>query len=773
VWTAPLRVEVGDLSELGGGIPSLWIGADPTTKTLHLRGADGKHYVLRSVDKFVKHGLPESERGTPIETILQDQISAHHPSAALVVAPLLRAAGVLHADPRLLVVPDDPRLGEFREEFAGLLVLFQERPDEGQEGVAGAAASSTRAGTERLLKLLDQDAGHRVDARAFLTARLVDLLVGDRDRKVTNWEWARFDDGDRHVWRPVPRNHDQAFVRLEGFLRGRLRRYNPRLVAFGEDYSSIVGLTRSAWDIDRPFLAGLDKSAWDSVVTDLQGKLTDSVIDAAVQQLPPEHHRLVGADMAQTLKRRRDRLQQAADKFYQIVSGYADIHASNQPDRAVIDRIDENRLEVWLSSRGGGGGERRQTPYFHRTFDRRETREVRLYLLGSADRAVVRGTAQPRIRVRIVGGDGADALIDSSQVGERLTDFYESGDRPETPDWGRMLRPAPVASFNADHGLILGGGIVRDAHGFGAVPYSHRLVLRSGVSTSGRFLFEYRSDFPRIAPRLSAAVHAVLSGVHRARFHGFGNETERQPETDFHRVTQYRAVVAPTLTVLPLSRVRFSFGPVLKVTSTSSEPTRIVQDTLYGAGLFGQVGAQAAVEADIRDQSMWTTRGLRLGVGASVFPAVLDVSEVFAEVHGELATYVSMPIPTKPTLAIRLGGQKVWGRVPFHEAAYVGGENSLRGFEIQRFAGDAALHGNAELRLTLVRFSFLFPTELGVLGVADVGRVFLKTEPSGRWHAAEGAGIWIAPLRRAYTVSFTLVRGTEQTLLYVRTGFQF
>ena len=116
--------------------------------------------ILRSVDKVVGLRLPELKRGTLIETVLQDQISAYHPSAALAVAPLLKAVGVFHAEPRLLVMPDDPRLGQFRDEFAGLLVLFEERPDEGLDDMVGPAGLSKSVGTERLFELLDQDPRH-------------------------------------------------------------------------------------------------------------------------------------------------------------------------------------------------------------------------------------------------------------------------------------------------------------------------------------------------------------------------------------------------------------------------------------------------------------------------------------------------------------------------------------------------------------------------------------------------------------------------------------
>ena len=68
--------------------------------------------------KFMASRLPAD---APVDDLVQDGISAAHPFGALVAAPLLDAVGVLHVDPQLRVMPDDPRLGEFRAEFAGML----------------------------------------------------------------------------------------------------------------------------------------------------------------------------------------------------------------------------------------------------------------------------------------------------------------------------------------------------------------------------------------------------------------------------------------------------------------------------------------------------------------------------------------------------------------------------------------------------------------------------------------------------------------------------
>ena len=130
-------------------------------------------------------------------------------------------------------------------------------------------------------------------------------------------------------------------------------------------------------------------------------------------------------------------------------------------------------------------------------------------------------------------------------------------------------------------------------------------------------------------------------------------------------------------------------------------------------------------------------------------------------------------VPGTPTLALRAGGIRIWGRYPFFEAAFVGGRGSLRGFNSHRFLGDASLYGGAELRLALGSYTLVLPGRWGVFALGDAGRVYLEREASSRWHTAAGGGLWLAFLDRRSTLTFTLARSPERTRLYAQAGFHF
>ena len=261
LWTTPIEVAVLDLDRVGGGLTPLRTGGFGQSISLHFTGQDGRRYTVRSLDKDPTKRLEDEitnrDRGSEV---LQDQISTLLPTAALVVDPLMEATGILHSKHTLVVIPDDPGLGEYREEFAGLIGTLQEHPSEGPDNTPGFAGSRKVSGTETLWEDLEESRCDRVDARAFLTARLMDFLINDKDRHPGQWRWARFPDGDCRRWLPIPEDRDQAFIHYGGAAMVVVRKALPRAIKFDDTYPDLVGLTMTGWDLDRQFLAELDKT---------------------------------------------------------------------------------------------------------------------------------------------------------------------------------------------------------------------------------------------------------------------------------------------------------------------------------------------------------------------------------------------------------------------------------------------------------------------------------------------------------------------------------
>jgi hypothetical protein len=803
LWTTPVRVPFLDLGTFGGGLRVLDRGGGRQTKSLRFRGGDGRQYAFRSVDKWPDLTTAPAFQGTIIGDVIQDQTSSLHPSAAVAVPTLVEAVGVPHVVPRLAVMPDDPRLGEFRKEFAGMLGTIEERPEDIEDEGGPFPPFARVIGTVRLLERLEESSEDRVDARTYLTARFMDMILGDWDRHEDQWRWGELERDGKRLWVPIPRDRDYAFVDYDGIGMDIGRRFVRNIVEYTPDIRNVSGLTLNARGLDRRLLAGLDRSAWDSTVAFVQSRLTDAVIDAALQRLPPEH---LGreAEIAASLRGRRDDLDEAAGKFYGILNSDVDIRGTDERELALVDRTGAGAVRVRLFATNGRG-ETEGAPFYDRSFTRKETAEVRIYLHGGDDRAVVRGDVPTSLMVRVVGGGGDDVMADSSIVhrGAPKAAFYDGrGDNvfirgvataaedadhsPPEPttglsgetyrDFGSQKGRFPVVGYNGIEGVILGAGVAYTRFGFWREPYAYHLSARGMVGTlTGGLAAEVRGDVRNTASRGGYTFLLRASQLESIRFYGLGNETVNVESSRFYKVRQSRILGWATIDFGLPAGGRLSVGPVVKLTDPGEVAgTPFERENVHSGG-FGQVGGLTEARLDLRDSQVFPRRGALFHAGASAYPQLWD-SDGFAEANAVASGYWTPLWPGAPTLALRAGGKKVWGDFPLHEAAFLGGSRSLRGYRSERFAGDASVFGNAELRVPvgMVNLALVRGT-LGVHGLTDVGRVYLEGESSDKWHAAAGGGVWFRFIIRSATfaTSVTYARGEDDGSAYLTFGAPF
>jgi len=817
IWTTPVQVPVVDLDTWKGGLTVLETGGYGQSVTLEFRGADGLEYAVRSLDKDPTRRLDPLLKGTLVASIVQDQIGGFLPTAGLIVDPLLEAVGLLHPTHELAVLPDNSNLGEYRKEYAGLIGMFVDRPQEGPDNTPGFAGSTRISGTDTFLEEMEEGTCVRADAREYLKARYIDLLVGDRDRHEGQWRWARYPDGPHcTLWRPIPEDRDQAFVMNDGFMMTVYRQVEPRMVRFDTDYPSLYGLTFNGWEVDRHILSALDEDTWLALAREVQRDLPDGVIEDAVRRLPQPHYDLRGPWLEAALKARRDALADEALEFYRMLSEAPDVTATDRDEEAVFEHLVDGSLDLTITWVDGPGSDE---PWFHRIFTPDVTDEVRLYLHGGDDRAEVRG-AGGDIRIRIIGGGGDDTFVNRSSAGPGKVRYYddrgdnrfegpakvdqESFERPPATnlihryalDWGGLHRILPLASYSPDVGLHAGVVYLDDNYGFRKVPFSSRHRAQVGMTSEGPEPFlSWDSRFREAVGEADAVLHFEYSGINILRFYGFGNDTAAPEDEDFYEVQQQEAVLTPALEwtfgYRPSEqeeaisqfrpRVRVGVGPVLKWSTTPLEENEekfigTLDPLPLGMEGFGQVGGRGWIEIDTRDNGAYPTSGFRILAAGSAFPTFWDAEDAFGHIEGSVSGFLTPSAGSKaPTLAFRGGGKKVFGTYPFHEAAFVGGDKNLRGFRKERFAGDGALYGNLEVRLPLVRTSLLFPTEFGVLGAADAGRVYFEGDPEAAdsWYAGYGGGIWISLLDRAQTLSVSVMRGDDLTAIYFQAGLHF
>jgi hypothetical protein len=815
LWDTPIDVPVLDMTTFAGGLTPLKRGGGFQTKSLRFKGANGHEYKFRSLDKDPAAVLPADLRESLVADIVQDFIATSNPVSMVVAVPIINAAGVINAEPQLVVLPDDERLGEYRETFGGLLGALEENPSEEADGEEGFAGAGKIVLTYKLFNRLEKDNDEMIDAPSYLTARLIDIFMGDWDRHTDQWKWGRFEEDSRKLWRPIPRDRDQAFCRYDGIIPDLVESYIPQIEGCSDHYPSLKYLTWSGRYTDNRFLGLLDRASWDSVARAVTARLTDSVIDYAVHRLPPAMYAKEGEKLRRMLIARRELLPQAAEEFYRVKSDVVDLYGSDKGEYADVDRVDDGHVRVSVYDLDREGRPKAE-PLFRRLFDDDYTSEIRLYMLGGDDSVVVHGDVASSILVRVIGGKGRDLLIDRSKVdgylfgilpipdAETKTRFYDSDsegtliegasssiDRTKMPepkndvekyevpfDRGFEWLYFPWVNFTPDLGFFGGASATLTEYGFRSVPYRDRMTFKLGFATAPRrFKGEFDGDFRKVVSGARLGLLARGSGLEVLNFFGFGNRTARD-DTAFragrYKVEQQQFLLRPTLNIPLFDRAEGMIGVEGKYIRTElKENTLLAQLQPYGIANLATVSGLAGVTVDTRQNTLTSQRGFYLGASGAYYPKLGELRESFTRAGADLRLALSAKLLLPVTVALRGAAEKIWGAHPYFESAFIGGLGSVRGYDRERFAGDASLLAGGELRVYLFKVKLLVPMHLGIFGFAEAGRVFLKGESTDNWHGAAGGGLWFTIADPANTISLSVARSPERIGFYLASGFAF
>jgi hypothetical protein len=848
VWLTPVDAPVLDLDAFSGGLKLVQRGGNMQSITMHLQEENGwREYRFRSVDKDPVQHLPWAVRDAgAAAAVLRDQTSAMFPAAPLLVPPFMDAIGALSITPTLYVMPNDARLGVYRDSVGGMLGMMELKGQEAPKDRPGFAGSRKIKGTENFLDDLEKSRAHRLDEEEFLAVRLVDFLINDSDRTPPNMDWARFGEDGDYRWRPIARDRDRAFTDARGWLNAFvLRPAYPKLIPFGREYS-YKGLTYSSHSLDRRLLQRLAKRDFSRIALRVRNAITDDVIDAAIARMPQRwrEQTTAPARLRAILRVRRDSIPAIAMRFYEDLATDVDVRATNEAEGADVGRDRDGTVTVTIIGRDerervaegtdgdgsavpqlDGTDEAERSPFYRRTFDPAETSEIRIYLGGGGDRAVVRGAASDAIVVRVIGGRGDDILADSAGGGathlydaegeNRFVTMHDThvsrrpwtelqpstgfrSGQPWRPDWGGGMGWSPVVGHKPGAGVIIGFGPEIKSYGFRRLPHHWKAGAKLLVGTGNRRLgvtadADYRFESSPLALTLSARA----TGLEALRFFGYGNNTARlsrdstlvdqtivavEPALVWHLGLRARDAVDASLagnpigeranrTPAPVEGVRpmvgeLELGPVLRWVDPHPLATSPLATTdTPGRDAFRHVGARFAMELNRTDRDAIPTAGWRVRADITGVPSVWNTSTAFTTSAADAAFYI--PLAREgPHLAMRAGGSVATGTPPVQYAPTIGGWRTLRGYSSGRYTGDAAIDGSTELHVPVGTVDLLLRWDAGVFGLADVGRVWFDGASEGSWHGALGGGVWLTALGKS--VSFAYARGDSHRF-YLKT----
>ncbi|MBI5474808.1 MAG: BamA/TamA family outer membrane protein [Ignavibacteriae bacterium] len=343
-------------------------------------------------------------------------------------------------------------------------------------------------------------------------------------------------------------------------------------------------------------------------------------------------------------------------------------------------------------------------------------------------------------------------------------------------DYGTDWRLAALFGLTPEDGVLVGTGAIVYKFGFRVFPYVYRMELVGGLTLkTGRFKFQYTAKFPALEDCLSLEFLAYASELEVRNFYGFGNNSPREKSlesNDYYRVASRQYFVQPSLRFRLGNGIAISVATSLKHFEVRQKMNRFLTNAIVDS--MGRekaiVGTGLSLDALFVDAEVAPRGGVTASVSAWNYPDVFDNGTPYQRYLADLRGYASAgPV----TLALRTGFEKLNGSFPFYEAAFLGGGSSLRGYNLNRFSGDASAMGSAELRWSVFDLKLLVPSEVGVFVFGDAGRVYVDGQSPDGWHADVGGGISFAPLSRSLTLSLSVASSVEGIFLNGGFGFSF
>lgn len=802
-WSMPVKVPVFNLSTEFKHLTLTGYGGGMSSKSLRLEDKEGHEYVLRSVEKDVSGGLPAEFRQTVVKDLIQDLKSGSHPYGAFAIPAMAEAAGIYHTNPRLYYLPKQERLGNYNETFAGELYLFEERPSNDWGSLPSFGGSEDIISYVDVLKEIHKSGKHRVDGKWALKSRLFDQFVHDYDRHDDQWRWASFPQGDSlTIYRPIPRDRDQVFFDLRGVVPFVLSRRWLEMQQRGLNgrINDIPGEAYPGSRFDRSFLSELNREDWLEAAQEMKTSLTDSVIENAFRAWPPEVYQLNAPRIIEVLKERRDNIPRHAEKLYCFYARYVDVVGTEKRDFFEVERRENGDVEVNVYDQDKNGGKSER--FYHRIFKKNETREVRLYGLGGSDIFKFIGDGRRRIRVRIIGGSGGDQVTDVDSGGLfKKTTVY---DVPEGMDIKGQIcderakdlkvneydryefkynRYFPLATFGItqDDGLLFGGGVRLTYYRFRKQPYGtkHYIFVRRSANTNAMNL-RYNVDITRAIGKLDFNPDFRFDRPIIFNFFGLGNGTKDDMRPDgFNWVRLEKLSISPLFKRTWYNGRNFTrFGPFFERAEVENRPGRITETDIFRPGELDEknfLGFTVQHTYQLVEGNPTPHSGLKLNLGATYYRN-LSGNEGYTQLEGSFTTYVSVGSPATFTIASRVGGATLSNdNFLFYHSNNLGGNNYLRGFRNNRFAGKALFYHNTDLRVKLFYLpNKLMPFDFGVMAGFDYGRVWADGDGSEKMHTGFSPGFWFTPYKlTTVTVFYTLTEAGERDSYTVRLGFYF
>jgi len=798
-WTQPVKVPSLDLDNTFRGLTIYKKGGGRQTTSLKFKATDGTQYTFRSVNKDPSKAFNYTLRPTFITPLMRDQTSTQSPYGAMAVAALLDEIDILHATPKLYLLPDDPKLGAFQKRYGNLLGMLEDNPSKPNDAGEVFGGADKIYQSNKLYKKLYESRKNRIDEKEFIKARIFDMLIGDWSKHEDNWKWAGFKQDKGILFRPIPRDRDHTFSLQDGLIPWLANRSwaikNIETFSYDLKKKELRSLMYQAIHMDRFLSTSGSREDWLAAAVSIQVNISEEEIDQAVLKMPLEIQETSGKTIAKKLKSRIKHLDKYALWYYEMLSEYIDVVGSNSKEYFEITRMDNGNVNLKIFN--AKKKEKGKNLYYDRTFSPKETKELRIYGLGGDDIFDIKGNGKSKILIRVLGNSGDDTFNDNNTIAKTKTLLYDKGKGTTfntskgskiVNHWDKKIydfdrsafdynwnSPILGMSYNNFNGFSLKLGTTFIRQKFGKKGYGSTHSIYGSASTENNYAVNYSGRFHQVLKNWDIPFEIDISQPEfRNNFFGVGNNTTNEPkkqEVDFYRFSRKKFSIETGIGKQFWKKSSLDFLVGYETSSFNDPENSIlsVDTSLLGANInLEEIPVKAKAVIDFRDQSGFPYNGIlwlldyRLGTIVDGVPKATTYGIAASSIEYYISTKHQNPI----TLGVRFGGAVSHGDVPFYHLPNIGGASGLRGFIGERFTGESSLYFNSEIRWQLFhRYTSFVPIKFGLKAFYDTGRVFSDFDDanSSKWHAGYGAGIFIVPMNEAVSISLQVGFSEEES----------
>ncbi|MGY5849221.1 metallophosphatase [Salegentibacter sp. F14] len=806
VYGKQIEVPVLFLDTLPGNPIAINEGGGKQSRSLRLRDDNDNEFTLREIRKsalrFIQGNIPghyiyDYMQNTVAERIVQDFYTTAHPFAPFAVNDIMENLDLYHANPKLYYVPKQKNLNIYNEDYGDKLYMLEEHVGDHNKEFEDFGNADDILSTADLLLELRKTKNIYVHEPTYIRARLTDMLIGDWDRHEDQWRWAEFKENDSvKMYKPIPRDRDQAFSKYDGFMVRLLKFGFPEMRAFQSfkpDLTDIKWFNKAAYPLDKAFIREAKWEEWEDQVSYIQQNLTDEKIEEAFAALPEDTRDESIDHIKKTLKARRDNLEDIAKRYSEFLNLYDIVTGTKEDDSILITRRSNGVTDIQV--KGGDGSE------FQRSYSSQDTKEIWVYGLEGKDDFQVKGEGNDLIKFKIIGGKNHDTYnLDNSHKTKiydyksKQNSFEKTGSKMLTNNYDiNNYDPEkhkhstnvffPSIGFDPDAGFKIGVKNTYTTYGLARNPFTaqHGLALNYFFATDG-FSAEYFGEFAHFFPNWNLGLEAkYTSPNYTLNYFGTGNDSfydENLVDMDFNRVRIQQISFTPLLKRENNRGSSFYLKGILESMEVAYDENEFVgqvfdkNSTLFEQQFYG--GAELYYRYFNQDNPSFPSRGLDFSLTTGYMKNIDQHNNEFGYLKPTLGINYPLHSSGIATIATKVGGELIFGdNYEFYHGATLGGNNSLRAYRNERFNGNTAFFHSTDIRVGLskLRTNFI-PLRFGITGGYDYGRVWSDKAESNDWHDNYGGSVFINGFN-ALTANIGYYLGDDGNRIMFSLGFNF